>query len=163
MTDQVRVMRRSALAASALVLLAACTPNPAATPIETAEAGPGTTSGSATSPVDGLYVSSIDGESVNLGNTWEAEVVLTVVDGDQEPVPGAVVTASWDKGDDDLMRCTTNEHGHCHFTSSAFAKRIKSATFQIEDIAHEDLDYLGHLDAGRDLNDSLTTLAIPKP
>ena len=82
---------------------------------------------------------------------------LTVLDGDGEPVAGALVTGEWNEGDTDAGACTTNETGSCELESGSMRKRVSQATFRITDVSHESLSY------DPDVDDADRDLTVRKP
>lgn len=107
-----------------------------------------------------MVLGELTGLALNHGNTWVAVAQVTVLDGGQEPVAGALVTGEWNEGDADTDACTTDETGTCELESGSMKKRVLQATLEITDVSHESLSYDPDLDDSPDRNWDLT---IRKP
>lgn len=95
----------------------------------------------------GMSISDLEGKSINDGNTWHAEIVVTMVDSDQEPVAGVTVSGEWSEGEDASVSCTTDENGVCEFESDSIRKRVGDVVFEITGLEHNSLEHLPEFDA----------------
>ncbi len=81
----------------------------------------------------GVHVGDLDGESLNQGSTWVAEVTVHVHDENEQPVNGLLVQGTW-SGGLGAASCET-AGGQCAVLSEPMPKRIGSATFSVTDIS----------------------------
>ena len=89
-----------------------------------------------------IHVGELNGSTSNLGNTWTADVVVTVVDSAGEPVAEATVSGTWDQGDDTEQSCETDIFGQCSLASTAIKKSTQYATLAITAVDHPGLTYV---------------------
>lgn len=99
-------------------------------PSNVASATPVSAGGSTTSTI---RVSDLDNVSApGKGQSWTAEVAITIVNGNGQSAVGAAVTGNWTSGGS--SSCTTGTGGLCTVSVSLNAKKTSSTTFSIEDV-----------------------------
>jgi subtilisin family serine protease len=69
---------------------------------------------------------------------WEAEVIITVYDDWQNPVPGATVNGLFSDGST-LFQCSTNSNGMC--SVYGYQWWLNCLTFTVTDVWHDTLEY----------------------
>ena len=146
-----------------LMGLAACSAaanaEPAATPAPAAtQAASGTTTVAATE----IHVGDLLGTAVNLGNTWQAQVLVSVVDSNGSPAMGVLVEGTWDEGDILDSSCETDDTGQCELTSGDIIKKVKEATLVIAEVTHPQLPYQPANDHDPDPLGDGTSVRVPK-
>jgi len=109
------------------------------------------------------HVGDLDRASVSNGNTWTANVTVTIHDNNHGLVSNATVNGSWSGGTTGTGSCTTNGNGQCTVSKSGLAKRISSVTFSVTGISHASLMYSsgGNHDPDGDSNGS--SIVVSKP
>jgi hypothetical protein len=134
--------------------------NPTPTPGPTATPVPPTPT-----PVPGgsMHVGDLDGTGNDLGNKWNATVVFTVHDGNENPVAGAVVSGSWTSGTSGNGSCVTNASGQCSVTSSNLRNNTASATFTVTNVSHGSLTYQAGSNHDPDGDSNGTTIVVSQP
>lgn len=110
-----------------------------------------------------MFIGELAGFAVNQGSTWVAHVVVTVLDADDEPVAGAMVSGAWSEGDTDTASCTTDETGACELESDSIRKRVSTVVFEIINLEAESLSYLPELDNVGDPGEQPRSISIAKP
>ena len=88
------------------------------------------------------HIEELSGSTSNLGSTWTADVVVTVVDSAGEPVAEATVLGTWDQDDDPLQSCEKDRYGQCSLTSAPIKKNIKDVTLANNTVNHPGLTYM---------------------
>ena len=139
------------------VLAVACV----ATPGLVADDSPRAEAGIATIP-ETLHVELLEGTTSNLGNTWTAEVTVTIVDSTGHPVVGAVVSVIWDLDEQVELTCDTQQSGRCLFVTEPIRKSVKYATLQVESVAYQGLEYRPDDDHDPDPTTEGTSIRVPK-
>lgn len=116
-----------------------------------------------TSPVPTtLFLGEINATPVNQGPTWLAQVAVSVVASDDQPVAGALVIGRWSGGEIEVASCTTDIAGVCVLESSSIRKRVGSVELTITDIEHNTLSHDAIRDGGG-RNEDPGTVTIHKP
>ena len=125
----------------------------------------GTDDLTATTSIEALttHIEELSGSTSNLGSTWTADVVVTVVDSAGEPVAEATVLGTWDQGDDPVQSCETDTYGQCSLTSAPIKKNIKDATLAINTVDHPGLTYMRDEDHDPDSLTQGTSIRVRKP
>jgi lysophospholipase L1-like esterase len=100
-------------------------------------------------PTVDMWVGNLTG-SAAAGRQWSATVTIGVVDA-KGPVAGVVVTGTWSTGSG-AKTCTTGIAGTCAVTSSGLAKKVKSVTLTVSDLARDGWTY----DPGSNFASSIT-------
>ena len=79
-----------------------------------------------------MHLGDLDGSSTNQGSTWTAVVLITVHDGNHNPVNSANVrgTFTWN-GNSVIVLCSTNVSGQCSVQTSGIPKRYSPVTFTV--------------------------------
>jgi hypothetical protein len=91
--------------------------------------------GAASSPPPGsLHVGNICGRAVpDVGGDWEAEVAITIHNGDHLPEQGVVISGTWsDYGNGDEITCTTDSTGKCQLASGRLNFNITETIFTVD-------------------------------
>lgn len=93
-------------------------------------------------PAGTMSVISLTGTSASTGkNAWAATATVTVVDQDNVPVVGAVVSASWSAGTGDT--CTTGPAGQCQVVSDNLnSRKLASVTLTVTGVSHASYTYV---------------------
>ncbi len=144
-----------------LVVLAGC--SGAAPAVERAE--PSTIllpSGPHSAP-EAMFIGELAGSSTNEGSTWLARAAVTVLDGANQPVAGAVVSGNWSEGDSETSSCLTDETGTCEMTSDSIRKRVSHAVLEFTNLEHELLTYFPEFDQVDNPEDQPRVITIRKP
>ena len=109
-----------------------------------------------------VHIGQLTGSTSNLGNTWTANVIITVVDASDQPIADAVVSGSCDQGDDVDHTCETDINGECSLISASIRKNIKQATLAINAVEHPESTYVADEDHDPDSITEGTSIRIPK-
>ena len=109
-----------------------------------------------------VHIGQLTGSTSNLGNTWTADVVITVVNASDQPIANAVVSGSWDQGDDLDDTCETDINGECSLISAPIRKNIKQATLAINAVEYPESKYVADEDHDPDAITEGTSIRIPK-
>jgi hypothetical protein len=112
---------------------------------------------------DPLHSGDLDGSSANSGKNWRATVVVSIHDGNHNPVQGATVFVQWSGGTSGTANATSDANGQCTFTSSAISKSSPSATLSITSLTHATLIYSAAANHDPDGDSSGTSITITKP
>jgi hypothetical protein len=110
-----------------------------------------------------MFIAELHGLTINQGNTWLAQVAVTVRDADNEPVEGVLVTGAWSEGDTETTACTTDQTGTCDQESDPIRKRVGQTVFEITGLEHGWREYrpdLGRVDSPEE---EPRTIIIRKP
>ncbi len=63
---------------------------------------------------------------------WNAEVIISILDGSGSPLPGATVLLVWSDGV--KVTCTTDANGKCTIKRSNIAKTVSNLTLSVSDV-----------------------------
>lgn len=113
-----------------------------------------------------MHVGDLDSASINNGSSWTPRVIVTVHDGNHNPVEGATVSGMWSDGASGTGSCTspTGSDGTCEILyETQFHKSTSSVTFTVEGVDHADLTYEGSLNHDPDGDSDGTTITVTKP
>ncbi len=110
-----------------------------------------------------MFIGELDGFAINQGPTWVAQAAVTVLNSEEQPVSGTVVSGNWSEGDTETTSCTTDEAGTCELVSDSIRKRVPKIVFEITDLQNESLAYLAGLDDVDSPEDQPRTITIRKP
>lgn len=127
------------------------TPEPTPTPTNTPEPSP-----------DTMHVGDLDGNSINNGRTWAAEVTILIVDAAGSPVSNATVDGAWSGGASGPASCTTDGSGTCTVVASGILKRDGTATFTVNDVTHSTLTYDASANTDPDGDSDGTSITLSK-
>ncbi|HZD57295.1 MAG TPA: right-handed parallel beta-helix repeat-containing protein [Anaerolineales bacterium] len=131
-------------------------PTPTPTPTPTATTPP--------PPSSVMHVSDLDGGSVSLGKgKWQASVIVTVHDGNHNPLAGVVVSGAWSGGFTGTAQCLTSSQGLCSLASGAIQNRDKSVTFVVSSLSLADYTYTPADNHDRNGDSDGTNIIILKP
>jgi hypothetical protein len=151
------MLPRIVFAFASALLISACSAPEAAVLAATDDATATTSTESLT-----LHVGELTGSTSNLGSTWTAEVVATVVDRAGEPVVEATVSGRWDQGEAIEQTCVTDGLGQCALTSAPIKKNTKYATLAVSGVEHPDFTYTSSDDHDPDSITQGTSIRISK-
>jgi hypothetical protein len=130
---------------------------PAAAPTPTNTPTPEPTPAAST-----LHVADLDGLSSKAGKNWDASVLVTILDTDQNSVTEATVSGSWSTGDG--ANCTTDSGGQCAVALTGInGKSTASVTFTVTGISHAALTYDSAGNTDPDGDSDGTTITLNKP
>jgi hypothetical protein len=92
------------------------------------------------------------------GNFWLATVEVTIVDALGDPVPGAIITATWTPTSGETQTtCVTTELGACRFTQQKMNKNtVGSVTFTVSNVTGEGITYQPDQNV-------TSSVSVPKP
>ncbi len=113
--------------------------------------------------VIGMHIGDLDGNSINNGSTWAAEVIITVHDGDHNLVADATVSGTWSGGASGTASCVTDANGQCTVSVSGIPKRNGTVTFTVTDVTHADLSYDSSANHDPDGDSDGTSITLAKP
>ena len=88
-----------------------------------------------------VHVADLTATTAVSRNKWTATVTTTVVDENNAPVSGAVVTAAWSGGYTGTGTCTTGSSGTCSITSASMKLTVTSVTFTVTNVTATDYTY----------------------
>jgi len=114
-------------------------------------------------PVNPLHCGDLDGSSANSGKNWKATVIVTVHDGNDNPVSGASVSIQWTGGITGTASLTTDSSGRCIFVSGNISKTSPNATFTLLNVTHPTLAYNTAANHDPDGDSSGTSITVNKP
>ena len=105
------------------------TPIPTPTPTQTPPSSGGA-----------VHVGDLDGSnSLGSRNRWNASVVITIHDDNENLVSGATVTGSWSAGGS--SSCITNSQGQCSLTKNNLKASQSTVTFTVDDVSYSSYTY----------------------
>ena len=113
-----------------------------------------------TDSASGMHVGDLDGNSLNNGRTWTAEVTITVHDPDHNALSGADVSGDWSTGD--TATCTTDSSGQCTVSLSGLRKNVSPVSFTVTDVSHPDYSYSSSDNHDPDGDSDGTTISVAK-
>lgn len=151
------MLQRIVFAFACALLISACSAPEAAVLAATDDATATTSTESLT-----LHVGELTGSTSNLGSTWTAEAVATVVDWAGEPVVEATVSGIWDQGEAIEQTCVTDGLGQCTLTSAPIKKNTRYATLTVSGVDHPDFTYTSDDDHDPDSITQGTSIRISK-
>ena len=88
-----------------------------------------------------VHVADLDGYSVESGRLWEANVTVTVVDAQDAPVAGAIVSGIWSGIASGSVAATTGADGQVTVTSELVRDKRKAVVFTVDNIALSGYSY----------------------
>jgi hypothetical protein len=88
-----------------------------------------------------MHVGDLDGSSTPNGNRWNANVLITVHDGGENPVSNATVNGSWSNGASGSSNCVTNGSGQCSGSQENIRNNIDDVTFTVSSVTHTNNNY----------------------
>ncbi len=137
------------------------TPTPTNTPTNTPEPTD-TPTPTNTPSSDTMHVGDLDGNSINNGSTWTAQVTITVHDASEGLVANATVSGSWSGPVSQSATCTTDSSGACTVSVSGIHKRNRSVTFTVDNVT-DTLTYDSTANHDPDGDSDGTSITVPKP
>lgn len=115
-------------------------------------------------PADPLHSGDLDGSATNSGkNNWKATVVVTMHDGNEQPVQGATVLIAWGGGASGTASLVTDASGRCTFVSGNITKSSPNATLTITGATHSTLTYSAVVNHDPDGDSNGTSITVNKP
>jgi hypothetical protein len=114
-------------------------------------------------PSDPLHCGDLDGTSANSGKYWKATVVVTIHDGNHDPVPNANVSIQWSGGASGTASGTTDANGRCTFVSGNLSKAAPSAILSITGVSHANLTYSAEANHEPDGDSDGTSITVNRP
>lgn len=109
-----------------------------------------------------MFVGDLDGTAVSAGKNWRAEVTITVIDQDGNPVEGAGVSGDWTGGSSGNSTGITGANGQLTVTSNNIRKKIDSTSWTVINITHGTLSYDPSLNTDPDGDSSGTSITVFK-
>jgi immune inhibitor A len=109
-----------------------------------------------------MHVGDLDGNAINNGRTWTAEVTISVHDANHGDVADAVVKGSWIGGGSGTGSCTTAGDGRCTVSLSGIRKNIGNVTFTVDSVA-DTLAYDDTANHDPDGDSDGTSITVSKP
>jgi hypothetical protein len=88
-----------------------------------------------------MHVGDLDGSSVDNGNRWTANVLVTVHDGSENPVTNATVNGAWSSGANGSGSCVTNGSGQCTVSKNSIKNNQSSVVFSVTSVTHASNTY----------------------
>jgi hypothetical protein len=110
-----------------------------------------------------VSIGDLDGNSINNGSTWTAQVTILVVDNTGAVVAGAVVDGSWSNGASGSASCTTNSSGLCTVSVGGIRKNAGSVNFTVDNVTASGLTYDATANTDPDGDSDGTTITVLKP
>ena len=110
-----------------------------------------------------IHAGDLDNASTLNGNNWNAAVVITVHDQNENPVAGAVVSGSWSNGTTGSGSCTTNASGQCTITRTGVRGSVSSVTFTVTNVTHSSFTYQPGSNHDPDGDSNGTVIGVAKP
>lgn len=110
-----------------------------------------------------MHVGDLDGNSINNGRTWTAEVTILIVDNNGSPVGNATVNGNWSNGASGSANCTTNASGTCTVSMSGIRKNVRSVDFTVTNVTHSTLTYNPAANTDPEGDSDGTTITVSKP
>ncbi len=114
-------------------------------------------------PADPLHCGDLDGSSANSGKYWKATVVVTIHNGNEQPVQGATVSVAWSGGASGTASGTTDANGRCTFISGNISKTSPNATLTISNVTHATLTYSAAANHDPDGDSDGASITVNKP
>ena len=112
---------------------------------------------------DTMHVGDLDGNSINNGSTWTAEVTILIVDGSGNAVSSATVDGTWSGPVSSTASCTTDSTGTCTVSVSGIHKRNSTVTFTVDNVTHDTLTYDSSANTDPDGDSDGTSITVAKP
>jgi hypothetical protein len=110
----------------------------------------------------GMHVGDLDGYSVNNGSTWQANVLVSVHDAQENPLANATVNGVWSGGASGMASCTTDAAGQCAVFSQDVPKRTGTVTFSVTEVTHANQTYTPADNHDPDNDSNGTTIVVSK-
>jgi hypothetical protein len=110
----------------------------------------------------GMHVGDLDGSSLNNGATWQANVIVTMHDGQENPLANATVSGAWSGGASGTTSCTTDAAGQCAVLSQDVPKRTGTITYSVTDVTHANQTYNPVDNHDPDSDSDGTTIVVSK-
>jgi PKD repeat protein len=89
-----------------------------------------------------MHVGDLGGSNAPAGGgRWNATVVITVHDDNDNPVANASVSGSWSAGANGSGSCTTDAAGTCSITKNNVKSNVSSVTFTVDTVSHATFTY----------------------
>ena len=124
------------------------TPTPTATP----------------APAGTMHIGDLDGSSApGAFNRWDATIVITVHDDNDNPVSGVTVSGAWSAGASGTSSCITNASGQCSVSKTGIRNTVLSVTFTVTNASHSSLSYQAAANHDPDGDSNGTMIVVNKP
>jgi hypothetical protein len=91
-------------------------------------------------PGSTMHVGDLDGSSTISGSRWDAHAIVTIHNGNDNPLANATVNGSWSNGGGS-GNCVTNGSGQCTITTSNLKNNISQITFTVNNVTHASNSY----------------------
>ncbi len=111
-----------------------------------------------------MHIGDLDGSAVNSPLlTWTANIIVTVHDGNENPVANAAVAGSWNRGFGGSAGCTTNINGQC--TVSRTLSRIFAAdvTYTVNNVTAAGYTYQAGANHDPDGSSNGASITVNRP
>lgn len=132
---------------------ATATPTAGPTPTPTVTPAPGGT----------LHVGDLDNASTSNPTSWNAIVVITIHDQQENPIAGALVSGEWSNGTTGTGSCTTDLNGQCALTRANVRNSVASVTFTVTNVAHSSFTYAPENNHDPDGDSDGTVIVLSAP
>jgi|GEM_PF-705754 len=112
-----------------------------------------------------MHVADLDGSGLTVNRTkWKAQIVVTVVDGESNPVPGATVAGSF-SGDGFSKNVTgvTDSSGQCTLSSGNINLSVASVTLAVTNVTLTGWTYDPTANADPDGDSDGTSIDVARP
>jgi hypothetical protein len=145
------------------VTKSAFTYNPAAN-AETCDSTGGPMPTATPAPGGTIHIGDLDGSSApGALNRWNATIVITAHDNQDNPVAGVTVTGAWSAGASGSSSCVTNASGQCSVSKTGMRNSVLSITFTVTDATHSSLTYQSAANHDPDGDSNGTTVSVTRP
>lgn len=111
---------------------------------------------------DPLHCGNLEGTGASSGrNAWKSTVVVTMHDGNDNPVAGASVSIQWSTGATSTL--PTDANGNATFTLNSISKQVSSVALTITNATHPTLNYDADANHDSDGDSNGTSLSVLRP
>ncbi|MGD9048665.1 MAG: S8 family serine peptidase [Anaerolineae bacterium] len=110
-----------------------------------------------------MHVGDLDGDRSKGSDQWDAQVTVTIHDGDEKLVPGATVHGTWSGGITGGDTCVTAASGQCQMARTGILAEGASVVFTVEAVSHATLSYDPAANHDTDGDSNGTTITIHSP
>lgn len=137
--------------------------NPAAN-VETCDSTGGPMPTATPAPGGTIHIGDLDGSSAPGDlNRWNATIVITAHDNEDNPVSGVTITGAWSAGAGGSSSCVTNASGQCTVSKTGTRNSVLSITFTVTNATHSSLTYQSAANHDPDGDSSGTMIVVNKP
>ena len=111
-----------------------------------------------------LHVADLDGTAAMVTSKfWKATVSILVVDSNNAPVSGAVVSALWSGGYSKSASCTTGTNGICSVSTGNLKTSVNSVTLTVNEVSASGLIYDAAANNDPEGDSTGTVITVAKP